>query len=67
MDLGVKSMPFTSSNASWKSGDVVAGQFPAGMKVLVVDDDPTCLRILEQMLKNCLYEGNMSTYIVSIA
>ncbi|KAH6808647.1 hypothetical protein C2S51_026430 [Perilla frutescens var. frutescens] len=56
MDLGVKSQPFTSSNASWKSGDVVPGQFPAGLKVLVVDDDPTCLRILEKMLKNCLYE-----------
>ncbi|GFP85117.1 two-component response regulator arr2 [Phtheirospermum japonicum] len=56
MDLGVKPLPFTSSNASWKSGDGVSGQFPAGLRVLVVDDDPTCLRILEKMLKNCLYE-----------
>ncbi|KAK7399970.1 hypothetical protein VNO78_11168 [Psophocarpus tetragonolobus] len=30
--------------------------FPAGLRVLVVDDDPTWLRILEKMLKKCLYE-----------
>ncbi|CAH2078919.1 unnamed protein product [Thlaspi arvense] len=29
--------------------------FPAGLRVLVVDDDPTCLMILERMLRNCLY------------
>ncbi|KAL3626567.1 hypothetical protein CASFOL_030116 [Castilleja foliolosa] len=56
MDLGVKTLPFTSSNVSWKSGDGVSGQFPVGLRVLVVDDDPTCLRILEKMLKNCLYQ-----------
>ena len=31
--------------------------FPAGLRVLVVDDDPLCLRIVEKMLKRCLYEG----------
>ncbi|GAA0146358.1 winged helix/forkhead transcription factor [Lithospermum erythrorhizon] len=34
----------------------VSDQFPAGLRVLVVDDDPTCLRILDKMLRNCLYE-----------
>ncbi|EOA18947.1 hypothetical protein CARUB_v10007581mg [Capsella rubella] len=29
--------------------------FPAGLRVLVVDDDPTCLMILERMLRTCLY------------
>ncbi|KAF2312966.1 hypothetical protein GH714_002216 [Hevea brasiliensis] len=29
--------------------------FRAGLRVLVVDDDITCLRILEQMLRRCLY------------
>ncbi|XP_027096467.2 two-component response regulator ORR21-like isoform X1 [Coffea arabica] len=29
--------------------------FPAGLKVLVVDDDLTCLKILEQMLTRCMY------------
>ncbi|XP_058108335.1 two-component response regulator ORR21-like [Magnolia sinica] len=33
----------------------VSDQFPAGLRVLVVDDDTTCLRILEQMLQKCLY------------
>ncbi|XP_060197588.1 two-component response regulator ARR2-like [Lycium barbarum] len=45
-----------SSTGSWKSGDVVSDQFPVGLRVLVVDDDPTCLRILEKMLRNCHYE-----------
>ncbi|KAK9027945.1 hypothetical protein V6N11_067764 [Hibiscus sabdariffa] len=34
---------------------MISDQFPAGLRVLVVDDDITCLRILEQMLRRCLY------------
>ncbi|XVF85461.1 hypothetical protein PTKIN_Ptkin17bG0119800 [Pterospermum kingtungense] len=34
---------------------VISDQFPAGLRVLVVDDDITCLKILEQMLRRCLY------------
>ncbi|KAL6983819.1 hypothetical protein U1Q18_017193 [Sarracenia purpurea var. burkii] len=30
--------------------------FPAGLRVLVVDDDLVWLRILEKMLKKCSYE-----------
>ena len=66
-----QSMMPSSSGASWKSttgGGVSGGgggggdggvpdQFPAGLRVLVVDDDPTCLKILEKMLRNCNYEG----------
>ncbi|XP_019463697.1 PREDICTED: two-component response regulator ARR2-like isoform X1 [Lupinus angustifolius] len=37
-------------------GDGVSDQFPAGLRVLVVDDDPTCLMILERMLRTCLYQ-----------
>uniref|UniRef100_A0A6N2MJ94 Two-component response regulator n=1 Tax=Salix viminalis TaxID=40686 RepID=A0A6N2MJ94_SALVM len=33
----------------------VSDQFPAGLRVLVVDDDITCLRLLEKMLCRCLY------------
>ncbi|XP_031097345.1 two-component response regulator ARR2-like isoform X3 [Ipomoea triloba] len=51
-----KGMSATCSNASWKSGDAVSDKFPAGLRVLVVDDDPTCLKILEKMLRTCLYE-----------
>lgn len=53
MSLAVKPMFFASS---LNSGDGFSGQFPAGLRVLVVDDDPTCLRIMEKMLRNCLYE-----------
>ncbi|OMO53591.1 hypothetical protein CCACVL1_28531 [Corchorus capsularis] len=49
-------MSTASSSAAWKTGDVVPDQFPAGLRVLVVDDDPTCLMILEKMLRTCLYE-----------
>ncbi|XP_024986154.1 two-component response regulator ARR2-like isoform X2 [Cynara cardunculus var. scolymus] len=52
-----------SSSASWKSAAAsavgVPDQFPAGLRVLVVDDDPTCLMILEKMLKNCNYEATI--------
>lgn len=32
-------------------------QFPVGMRVLVVDDDRTCLLDLEAMHLNCHYHG----------
>ncbi|KAJ0094941.1 hypothetical protein Patl1_16836 [Pistacia atlantica] len=32
---------------------------PAGLRVLVVDDDPTWLKILEKMLKKCSYEARL--------
>ncbi|KAK4586566.1 hypothetical protein RGQ29_023637 [Quercus rubra] len=50
------SMSTASSSTNWKANDVVPDQFPAGLRVLVVDDDPTCLVILEKMLRTCLYE-----------
>ncbi|KAJ4762667.1 two-component response regulator [Rhynchospora pubera] len=36
--------------------DVDEGQFPAGLRVLVVDDDVTVLRVLKTMLLQCRYE-----------
>jgi CheY-like chemotaxis protein len=33
------------------------GDFPVGMKVLVVDDDPTSLLVLKRMLDECRYDG----------
>ncbi|CAL4946069.1 unnamed protein product [Urochloa decumbens] len=33
-----------------------APAFPYGLRVLVVDDDPTWLKILEKMLRKCSYE-----------
>ena len=37
--------------------EVANPRFPVGLRVLVVDDDPLCLRIVEKMLKRCQYEG----------
>lgn len=34
-----------------------ADEFPAGLRILVVDDDPTCLAILKKMLQQCSYQG----------
>lgn len=34
-----------------------AGQFPVGMRVLAVDDDPLCLKLLEALLRRCQYNG----------
>ncbi|XP_030468132.1 two-component response regulator ORR21 isoform X1 [Syzygium oleosum] len=37
-------------------GDLaVPDQFPAGLRVLVVDDDLICLKVMEQMLRRCAY------------
>ena len=33
--------------------------YPAGLKVLAVDDDPLCLKVVAEMLKRCNYEGEM--------
>lgn len=30
--------------------------FPAGLRVMVVDDDPICLLILDRLLRRCLYQ-----------
>lgn len=35
--------------------DARGDQFPIGMRVLAVDDDPICLRILETLLLRCQY------------
>ncbi|XP_068658326.1 two-component response regulator ORR21-like [Aristolochia californica] len=45
-----------SYEPSKADGRVLSNKFPAGLRVLVVDDDTTCLKILEQMLRKCSYE-----------
>lgn len=34
--------------------------FPTGLKVMVVDDDPLCLKVIEKMLLVCKYQGKSS-------
>ena len=34
-----------------------AAEFPVGLRVLVVDDDATTLKIIEQMSIRCRYRG----------
>ncbi|XP_006355059.1 two-component response regulator ARR14 isoform X2 [Solanum tuberosum] len=40
---------------------VVTDHFPLGLRVLVVDDDVVCLRIIEQMLRRCKYSVTTCT------
>ncbi|KAK9091254.1 hypothetical protein Sjap_024431 [Stephania japonica] len=44
-----------SSSGSCKMDGVGSAQFPIGLRVLVVDDDTVCLRVLDHMLRKCLY------------
>lgn len=32
-------------------------KFPVGLRVLAVDDDPICLKLLETLLRKCQYHG----------
>jgi len=47
----------TSNNGSNNRLAHPEGFSPAGLKVLVVDDDLLCLMILERMLRQCKYAG----------
>jgi len=49
-----------SSGSSFVSS---SEQFPVGMRVLVVDDDVTCLKILEHMLQRCRYRGEFDRLV----
>ncbi|KAM0024419.1 putative response regulator and transcription factor RR-A-type family [Helianthus debilis subsp. tardiflorus] len=51
----------SGNNAQCKSAasGSLPDSFPDGLRVLVVDDDQTCLMILEKMLKKCNYEAIM--------
>lgn len=55
--LPASSLSTANSYGACKVSSVVPDKFPVGLRVLVVDDDTSCLRILEQMLRKCLYQG----------
>ncbi|KAF2309883.1 hypothetical protein GH714_005482 [Hevea brasiliensis] len=39
-----------------KCGLVNEDKFPVGMSILAVDDDPICLKVLENLLRKCQYQ-----------
>ncbi|PHT48082.1 hypothetical protein CQW23_12290 [Capsicum baccatum] len=40
--------------------------FPIGMRVLVVVDDPICLKLLDSLLKKCQYQGAFQMVMYSL-
>ena len=38
--------------------------FLSGLKVMVVDDDPLCLKVVEHMLRRCSYTGSQRRTLV---
>lgn len=48
--------------------DVAAGEaaFPTGLKVMVVDDDPLCLKVIEKMLLVCKYQGSLAFGVLGV-
>lgn len=48
--------PPSNYDAGSTSSSSASRKFPAGLRVLVVDDDPLCLKIVEKILRNCQYD-----------
>lgn len=40
--------------------------FPVGMRVLAVDDDPICLKLLEGLLRKCQYQGMVFLHFLPV-
>lgn len=40
--------------------------FPVGMRVLAVDDDPICLKLLDTLLRKCHYHGMYAYLFIPI-
>jgi hypothetical protein len=50
-------MPAAASLQKMAHSSMNSGEFPAGLRVLVVDDDVTTLKIIERMSVRCHYHG----------
>lgn len=56
----MRKMSVGSSYASSRlENNRMPDKFPVGMKVLLVDDDSTCLAVVERMLLHCQYDGKI--------
>uniref|UniRef100_A0A175YI66 Response regulatory domain-containing protein n=1 Tax=Daucus carota subsp. sativus TaxID=79200 RepID=A0A175YI66_DAUCS len=51
----------SSSVAAKSAGDGVSDEIPEGLRVMIVDDDPTCLMILQKMLRSCGYQDTSAS------
>uniref|UniRef100_A0A5B6ZJF2 Two-component response regulator n=1 Tax=Davidia involucrata TaxID=16924 RepID=A0A5B6ZJF2_DAVIN len=45
--------------------DEPSDQFPVGLRVLAVDDDPTCLMLLETLLRKCQYHVTTTSQAIT--
>ncbi|KAA8521671.1 hypothetical protein F0562_012339 [Nyssa sinensis] len=45
--------------------DEAINQFPVGLRVLAVDDDPTCLMLLETLLRKCQYHVTTTSQAIT--
>ncbi|KAA8525564.1 hypothetical protein F0562_007419 [Nyssa sinensis] len=45
--------------------DEASDQFPVGMRVLAVDDDPTCLMLLDTLLRKCQYHVTTTSQAIT--
>ncbi|MCI29284.1 two-component response regulator ARR2-like, partial [Trifolium medium] len=52
-----EAMPAAASLQKMAQSSMSSGEFPAGLRVLVVDDDVTTLKIIERMSVRCHYRG----------
>lgn len=46
--------------------DGATDPFPVGMRVLAVDDDPICLKVIENLLRKCQYHGWFVFFFISL-
>jgi hypothetical protein len=79
---GTKQEPLSTSTGDAMTGNLTRAQrqkavlneqveqisstFPAGLRVVVVDDDPLCLKMVSEMLKRCSYTGEPTVSGVSV-
>ncbi|KAH7440188.1 hypothetical protein KP509_04G095400 [Ceratopteris richardii] len=55
-ETGVPYVGVHTPKKNMGSGSIKENNFPAGLRVLVVDDDRICLLILDRLLQQCLYK-----------
>ncbi|KAE8774229.1 Two-component response regulator ARR12 [Hordeum vulgare] len=57
---GSENMGMMEENQRERMEDATVDQFPEGLRVLAVDDDCVCLKVLEALLRRCIYHPTMA-------